>query len=175
MINCRRLLILTAISIASIGSTVALADAKPCVAADEARTQLNKDVCISAHVYDVVELADGTRFLDVCSPQTSDEACRFTIVSLPEDRSEVGELSKYRDMDVNVRGIVRSMHGRAGMMLSHVRQFSGGPPRFRPNPMLARGFSAEQGKPPIRDPGLSQNGGRRSFMNNNLQEPRSAK
>jgi hypothetical protein len=41
--------------------------------------------------------------------------------------------------------------------------------------MLARGFSAQQGKPPIRDPGLSQNGARRRFMNNNLQEPRSAK
>ena len=105
---------------------------------------LNKDICISAHVYDVVELADGTRFLDVCSPQTPDEQCRFTVVSFREDRDDVGELKKYRDMDVQIRGIVQPMHGRAGMVLSHARQFYGGPPKFKPNPLLARGFNAEQ-------------------------------
>ena len=57
---------------------------------------------------------------------------------------EVGELKKYRDMDVQIRGIVQPMHGRAGMVLSHARQFYGGPPKFKPNPLLARGFSAEQ-------------------------------
>ena len=107
---------------------------KPCVTADEATKLVNKDVCVSAHIYDVVELPDGTRFLDVCSPETPDEKCRFTIVSLWEDRDEVGELRKYRDMDVQVRGIVQPMHGRAGMVLSHARQFYGGPPKFKPNP-----------------------------------------
>jgi hypothetical protein len=101
---------------------------KPCVTADEATKLVNKDVCVSAHIYDVVELPDGTRFLDVCTPDTPDEKCRFTIVSLWEDREEVGELRKYRDMNVQVRGIVRPMHGRAGMVLSHARQFYGGPP-----------------------------------------------
>ena len=79
---------------------------KPCIPADQASKLLNKDVCVSAHVYDVVQLPDGTRFLDVCTPQTSDDACRFTIISLWEDRDAVGELRKYRDMDVVVRGIV---------------------------------------------------------------------
>jgi len=37
---------------------------------DEASKLLNKDVCIAAHVYDVVELPNGTRYLDVCTPQT---------------------------------------------------------------------------------------------------------
>ncbi len=117
---------------------------KPCVTADEATKLMDKDVCVSAHIYDVVELPDGTRFLDVCTPDTPDEKCRFTIVSLWEDREEVGELRKYRDMNVQVRGIVRPMHGRAGMVLSHARQFYGGPPKFKPNPKLARGFNAEQ-------------------------------
>ena len=107
---------------------------KACVTADEASKMLNKNICISAHVYDVVQLPDGTSFLDVCTPQTPDEACRFTIISLPEDRGEVGELRKYRDMNVQVRGIVLSMHGRAGMLLSHSRQFNGGPPKFKPQP-----------------------------------------
>lgn len=117
---------------------------KPCVTADEATKMVNKDVCISAHIYDVVELPDGTRFLDVCSPDTPDEKCRFTIVSLWEDHVEVGELRKYRDMNVQVRGIVRPMHGRAGVVLSHARQFYGGPPKFKPNPRLVHGFNAEQ-------------------------------
>ena len=105
---------------------------KPCIAADEAAQLVNKDVCISAHVYDVVELPDGTRFLDTCMPETPDEKCRFTIVSPKDDRSEVGELRKYRNMDVHVRGILQPMHGRTGMVLSHARQFDGGPPKFRP-------------------------------------------
>ena len=35
---------------------------------------VNKDVCVTAHVYDVVQLPDGTRFLDVCTPDTTDVA-----------------------------------------------------------------------------------------------------
>jgi hypothetical protein len=148
---------------------------KPCVNADEATRALNRDVCVSAHVYAVVELSDGTRFLDVCSPETSDEQCRFTIMSLREDREEVGELRKYQDMDVKVRGIVRSMHGRAGIVLSHVRQFSGGPPRFRPNPRLLRGFDAEQDKPSVSDPNLRHQGGRAAVMNGRETESLPAK
>jgi hypothetical protein len=147
----------------------------PCVTADQAATMVNKDVCVSAHIYDVVELPDGTRFLDVCSPQISDDKCRFTVVSLWEDREDVGELRKYRDMDVQIRGIVRPMHGRAGMVLSHARQFNGGPPKFKPNPMLARGFTAEQDRPPVGDPNLRSQGGRRAFMNSREQEALPAK
>ncbi len=143
---------------------------KPCVTADEATKLIDKDVCVSAHIYDVVELPDGTRFLDVCTPDTTDEKCRFTIVSLWEDREEVGELRKYRDMNVQVRGIVRPMHGRAGMVVSHARQFYGGPPKFKPNPKLARGFNAEQDRPPLYDPNLRSQGGHRAFMNTRDKE-----
>jgi hypothetical protein len=144
---------------------------KSCITADEATQLLNKDVCISAHVYDVVEVSDGTRFLDVCPPNMPDEMCRFTVVSLPDDRAEVGELRRYSDRDVHVRGIVQHMHGRAGMLLSHARQFDGGPPKFRPNPKLLRGFSGEASKPPISDPNLRRQGGHRGFMNTRDQEP----
>jgi hypothetical protein len=109
--------------------------------------------------------------LDVCSPKTSDDDCRFTIISPWEDHDLVGELTKYRDMEVQVRGIVQPMHGRAGMVLSHARQFHGGPPRFKPSPMLARGFNAEESRPPIRDPNLRAQGSARAFMNTRDQEP----
>src|ERR1700686_4171277 len=137
---------------------VAAARPKPCLSADEASKLVNKDVCITAHIYDVVQLSDGTRFLDVCMPDTPDERCRFTIVSFWEDRDEVGELRKYRDMNVQVRGLVRPMHGRAGVVVSHARQFYGGPPKFKPNPRLARGFSGEPARPPIADPNLRSQG-----------------
>jgi hypothetical protein len=157
--------------LAAISPALAFAgQQKPCVTADEATKLIDKDVCISAHIYDVVELPDGTRFLDVCTPDTPDAQCRFTIVSLSEDREEVGELRKYRDMDVQVRGIVRPMHGRAGMVVSHARQFHGGPPKFKPNPKLARGFNAEQDRPPLYDPNLRTQGGRRAFMNTRDKE-----
>jgi hypothetical protein len=149
---------------------LARAAPKPCVPADQAARMLRKDVCLSAHIYDVVQLPDGTRFLDVCSPQTTDAQCRFTIVSLPEDRGDVGSLSQYRNQDVQIRGIVEPMHGRAGMVLSHVRQFYGGPPKFRPNPLLARGFSADQSRPPVDDPNLRTQGSGRAFMNTRDQE-----
>lgn len=159
----------------ALAAPPAFAAQKPCVTADQASKMLNKDVCVSAYVYDVVQLPDGTRFLDVCSPQTSDDDCRFTILSPWEDHDLVGELAKYRDMEVQVRGMVQPMHGRAGMVLSHARQFRGGPPRFKPNPLLARGFTAEDAHPPIRDPNLSAQGGHRAFMNTRDQEPMPAK
>lgn len=136
---------------------------------------LNKDICISAHIYDVVQLPDGTRFLDVCPPETPDAGCRFTVVSLWQDHDTVGELNQYRNMNVQVRGIVQPMHGRAGMVLSHARQFHGGPPKFRPNPLLARGFSADEARPPVNDPNLKPQGGRRAFMNTRDQEAAPAK
>jgi hypothetical protein len=144
---------------------------RPCVPAGQAAKLLNKDVCVSAHIYEVVQLPDGTRFLNVCSPQTTDDNCRFTIVSLPEDRGDVGELTQYRNQDVEIRGIVQPMHGRAGLVLSHVRQFHGGPPKFRPNPLLARGFTADESRPPVNDPNLRAQGGGRAFMNTRDQEP----
>jgi hypothetical protein len=156
----RRLSWLVCVALATSWPAFA-ASKKQCVTAEEASKLINKDVCVTAHIYDVVELPD--------------EACRFTIVSLREDRDQVGELRKYRDMNVQVRGIVQPMHGRAGMVLSHARQFSGGPPKFRPNPMLARGFNAEQSRPPINDPNLRSQGAGRSFMNTRDQETRPAK
>ncbi len=167
--RCNPLHVLAAIAVCAPALAFA-GNTKPCVPADQAAQMLNKDICVSAHIYDVVQLPDGTRFLDVCSPATSDEQCRFTVVSYQEDSNEVGELKKYRDMDVQIRGIVQPMHGRAGMVLSHSRQFYGGPPKFKPNPLLARGFNAEQGRPPVNDPNLRLQGGHRAFMNTREQE-----
>jgi hypothetical protein len=148
---------------------------KPCVPAEQAQKYLNKDICISAHVYEVVQLPDGTRFLDVCLPDTPDAQCRFTIVSLQQDSSDVGELNKYRAMNVNIRGLVEPMHGRAGMALSHVRQFYGGPPKFKPNPRLLRGFQGDAERPAVHDPELRPQGGHRAFMNSRDQEARPAR
>jgi hypothetical protein len=172
LLSLSRWFVLFAVAVPSMAFA---ANPKPCVTADEASKLFNKDVCVTAHVYDVVELPNGTRFLDVCTPQTPDDTCRFTIVSMWEDRDEVGELRKYKDMDVRVRGIVQPMHGRAGMVLSHARQFYGGPPKFRPNPKLAHGFNAEQDHPPGYDPNLRSQGSHRAFMNTRDEDSRPAR
>ena len=148
---------------------------KICVTAEQAAKTPNKDVCINAHIYEIVELPDGTRFLDVCPPDTPDESCHFTVMSLREDRNEVGDLLKFRDTDVHLRGVVQSMRGRYGMQLSHSRQFYGGPPKFKPNPKLIRGFDAERDRRPVNDPNMRSQGGRRAFMDLNNQTPRPAK
>jgi hypothetical protein len=127
--------------------------------------QLNQDICIRAHVYDVVELSDGTRFLDVCPAALPDQQCRFALVSLAADREEVGDLRRYRDQDIRLRGTLRRMHGRMGLVISHARQFSGGPEKFKPNPRLLRNFNAQSDQMPIRDPNLAPAGRHRSFMN----------
>ncbi len=156
-------------------SVAVYAKDKPCVTADEAARHVYKDMCVTAHVYDVVQLADGTRYLDICSPDTADDHCQFTIISLPEDREEVGELLKYRGEDVHVRGIVRPMHGRAGLQVSNMRQFKGGPERFKPNPRLLHGFDGGSARAPIRDPNLRPQGRVRSFMNSRDQVSRPIK
>jgi len=125
----------------------------------------HKDVCISAHIYNVVQLADGTRFLDVCPPEMPDDQCRFTIVSYWDDHDTVGNLNDYLGKEIHIRGAIETVHGRAWMVLSHARQFHGGKPRFRPNPLLANGFDAAEERPPVDDPGLRSHGGRRGFMN----------
>lgn len=143
---------------------------KPCITPDQANKHINQDVCVDARVYDVVTLPDGTRFLDVCTPGTPDSKCRFTIISLRQDHDTVGDLQKFRDANIEIRGIVQTMHGRTGMLLSHARQFYGGPPKFRPNPVLARGFTGDTGRTPIQDPNLRRQGGHRSSLNNKEQE-----
>jgi hypothetical protein len=109
-------------------------------------------------VYDVIDLADGTRFLDVCSPETSDEACHFTIISLRQDREDVGSLQDLRGRQIEIRGVVHSFSGRAGIILSAARQLHGGAEKFRPNPALIKGFSAADGKSAFDDPAFKSGG-----------------
>ena len=121
-------------------------------------------------MYDVVELKDGTRFLDVCPLSMPDAECRFLMLSLYADHGEVGELRRYQNQNVLVRGVIRPMHGRMGIMISNARQFTGGPEKFRPNPKLLRGFFGQSDAMPVSDPNLTAHGRQRSFMNRYLTE-----
>jgi len=88
-------------------------------------------------------------------PQITDDKCRFTVVSYREDHIEVGELKKYRDMDVEIRGIVQPMHGRAGMGPEPREQFPRRPAEVQAGTRCWRGgFDAEQERPPVNDPNL---------------------
>ena len=112
---------------------------------------------MTAHVYNIAQLRDGTRFLDTCSAETSDADCRFTIASLPQDTRDVGDLNGLRGKDIELRGMVHSVNDRSLMYLSDARQLHGGAEKFHPNPALLVGFGAEQSKAPVHDPSLSGN------------------
>ena len=155
---------MTLLWLAVVGSCVAApcrcAGARPCYELPDAGQHLNQDVCVRAHVYDVIELADGTRFLDVCSPETSDEACHFTVISLRQDAKSVGALQALSGQRIEIRGTVHSFAGRSGIILSDARQLHGGAEKFRPNPVLMKGFSAADGKSAFDDPAFKSGGHR---------------
>ena len=133
------------------------ASTRVCHPVADAARYTGKDVCISAHIYDVAQLADGTRFLDTCSPETIDADCHFTIASLPQDRRAAGDLASLRGRDIQLRGVVHSVNDRSLIYLSDGRQLHGGAEKFRPNPALLSGFAAENGKAPVHSPSLSGN------------------
>ena len=142
--------------------TACFASSRPCYTPEQVPEHAGKEICLSAHVYDVVEDNDGMRYLDVCKPGVPDESCRLTIVSLPTDRKEVGTLDGIRQQDVRLRGVVHGMHGQAVMLLSHARQFHDGPEKFRPNPELLGNFSAEHAGLGFRDSALNERKNKRS-------------
>ncbi len=135
--------------------TACYASPRTCYTPEEASDHPEKDICLSAHVYDVVENADGTRYLDLCKPGQADGGCRMVVVSFAADRKEVGELDTLREQDVHLRGMVHILHGQSMMLLSHARQLHDGPEKFRPNPELLSGFSASSNAMAFKDPAMS--------------------
>jgi hypothetical protein len=120
--------------------------AKPaCIPAEQALQHMHKNVCVEAHVYRVVDGADGIRFLDVCSPETSDADCHFFIISSTRDKKSVGNLDDLVGRTIQIRGKILPIQGRADMIFRSKEQLHGGKPKFHPNPQLAKSFSAENG------------------------------
>ncbi len=116
-----------------------------CISPDEALRHVNKNVCVQAHVYRLVDAANGIHFLDVCSPQTADSDCHFFILSLSRDEASVGDLQSLVDQTIRIRGTVHTIQGRAEIVLSSHEQLHGGKEKFHPNPQLVKSFSAENG------------------------------
>jgi hypothetical protein len=125
----------------------AAAASPPCMPVEDSRIHTSRDTCLAVHVYHVVTLDGGLRFLDVCSPETSDEACHFSIVSYPEDRDRVGDLKPLQGQTILVRGAVQKFGSRLLIVLNDQKQLHGGQQPFRPDPRLLNGFSAEDAKP----------------------------
>ena len=125
---------------------------RPCFTPEEAAEHAGKDICLSAHIYDLTETPDGVRYLDVCPPEVPANSCRFSIVSMAEDRKEVGALDGLRDQDIHLRGVVHDLHGQSMMLLSHARQLKDGPEKFHPNPQLLGGFNAGSETMAFKDP-----------------------
>ena len=116
-----------------------------CILPEQTLQHLHKNVCVEAHVYRVVDASDGIRFLDVCSPETSDADCHFFIISSTEDKKSVGNLESLVGQTIQIRGKILPIQGRADMIFSSKEQLHGGKPKFHPNPQLAKSLSAENG------------------------------
>jgi hypothetical protein len=122
---------------------LAHAGTERCLVPNEALAHIGKNVCVTAHVYRVVDAADGTHFLDVCSPRTADIDCHFFIVSFSADEKSVGDLQGLVHQTIHIRGTVHTVQGRAEIVLSRKQQLHGGKEKFHPNPQLVKSFSAE--------------------------------
>ena len=132
---------------AACSPLAASAGAPACFQLADSGLRASRDACVFAHVYDVVRVDAGVRFLDLCSPETPDDACHFSVVSYREDSGSVGNLETLRGQDIAIRGPVQSFAGRYFMILNDDRQLHGGAARFRPDPRLLTGFSAEDASP----------------------------
>lgn len=126
-------------------SPLARASKTSCIVPNEALAHVNKNVCVTARVYRVVDAANGTHFLDVCSPRTADIDCHFFIISFGRDESSVGDLQALVNQTIHIRGTVHTVQGRADIVLSGKQQLHGGKEKFHPNPALVKSFSAENG------------------------------
>src|SRR6185437_12484367 len=116
-----------------------------CISPGEALQHINKNVCVAAHVYRVVDAEEGVHFLDVCSPETSDADCHFFIISLSRDEKSVGDLHQLAGQTIQIRGTIHTVQDHATMVLISREQLHGGKEKFHPNPQLVKSFSAENG------------------------------
>lgn len=121
----------------------AVAANSTCVTPKDALRHIGKDVCVTAHIYRVVDAGEGAHFLDVCSPQTTDADCHFFILSFSHDETSIAYLHGLVGQEIHIRGTVHTMQNHAEITLSDPRQLHGDKGRFQPNPRLAHGFSAE--------------------------------
>ncbi len=150
----RRRWLLSLLPVASLCVPSHAAASRACIQPDQALQHAGKEVCVAAHVYRVVNAAQQTRFLDVCSPETRDADCHFFIVSLHRDAKDVGDLSPLVSQDIHIHGRVHIVDGRAEIVLSRRQQLHGGKEKFRANPKLLQNFAAENGDAAI----VSKNG-----------------
>jgi hypothetical protein len=133
------------LSIFAILLPAARSSTRACIAPEDALKHVGKNICITAHIYRVVDATDGIHFIDVCSPETADADCHFFILSLGRDERSVGDLQSLVNRTIQIRGTVHTIQGRAEIVFSSQQQLHGGKEKFHPNPRLVKGFSAENG------------------------------
>jgi hypothetical protein len=165
--------LLLALASAALPAYAAVLLKQPCIGTEDTSSHINKDVCVKAHIYDVVAMPGGITFLDTCSPETNNGQCHFTIASMPEDRDDVGNLNALRGRDIEIRGNVRdfprSSTPHREILLTHERQLHGGAEKFRPNPELLHKYSAEDHSLAFRDPNTRTGQGKASLRGNSNQ------
>ena len=160
----RRPLFLLALSCLALALALPARAERRCYSPATASRRLHRKLCVKARVYSLIKLDDGARILDVCSARTPPADCRFALVNLNRNRAAVGRLRQFVGKEVEVRGKILPVHGRAEILLTSAKQLRVVQPphqtaqarvrqsRFHPNPTLLKGFNATQNRMPIANP-----------------------
>lgn len=161
----RRPFFLPILSCALLALSLSARAERRCYTPATAARHPHRRLCVKAHVYQEIQLDDGTRILDLCSPRTAAADCRFALVSLDRNRPKVGNLLQFVGKEVEAHGKVVPVRGRAEILLSSAKQLHIAAPehhrkeearvhhgKFHPNPELLKGFNATQSRMPVADP-----------------------
>jgi hypothetical protein len=75
--------------------------------------------------------AKGVRFVEFCAEQLT---CPFTVVVLPRDLKDVGDVRGLAGRMIEIRGKVKLYNGRAEIVLNRMSQLTGGSTLIPPLP-----------------------------------------
>jgi len=114
-----------------------LASASDCVPIFEARQHVGEDKCVTGKVVRVKIGARGVHFLDFCEDEV---ACPFSVVVFSHDLRDVGDVRRLAGQTIEIRGAVKLYDGRPEIILTRLRQITGGAAMI---PALPKNYDVE--------------------------------
>ena len=105
--------------------------AADCISIQETGQHIGETRCVTGKVIRVKVGVKGVHFLDFCEDQP---ACPFTVVVFGNDLKDVGDVRRLAGRTIEIRGALKLYDGRPEMILSHIRQITGGAAMIPPLP-----------------------------------------
>ncbi len=112
--------------------------AADCIPVHEAGRFVGETKCVTGKVLRVKVGTRGVHFLDFCEDQMS---CPFTVVVVPSDLRDVGDVRRLEGRVIEIRGAVKFYDSRAEIVLSRISQIAGGAAMI---PALPKSYDVEE-------------------------------